>query len=454
MHKKVMLSQLFGQIVFRLFILNSMSFLILSFSFLSESHAEGVSLKDLVSEALVQSPAVQKSQAAYDEASWKKTESLQGFLPQLSGSLNYLTDKRYMLVDVNLGAGATSIAQVVPTTMYALTATLPLFDGFASTNRYLAGQNFEKSAQHEFEWAQFLVQRQVVLQFYKSLAAQTLKDVAEQNFKTLSDHLKDIIALKKAGMATSYDVLRVEVQVSEAKSEVLNSQDNLEVAQYKLGEILGKEFENRDLNGEWPSFAKINMSAIKKLDLSQRADLLGLKEKVQALRDQETAQGRYWSPKISAFGQYQYYNNINSRFSDTDRFREAYQVGLSLTWNFFDGMGSIAKSHQASAQAIQLEQTQRMAALKAQQEFEFWKRKLNYFKTVYESRVIEVEKSAEAIRLAKEGRKAGTRTSTDLLDAELDWFRSRAGQVNAQIGAIESLINLELSTGQIIYDFN
>jgi len=418
-----------------------------------QAQASSVDLRHLISEAFSDSPTIEKSESALDEASWKKVESYQGFLPRLDGGITYLTDKRYMLVDVNLGGNPTSIAQVVPTTLYSLTASLPLFDGFASTNRYWAGQNLEQSAKHELDWTRFSTQRQVTLLFYKTLAAQALKDVAEQNLKSLNDHLKDAQALKKAGIATNYDVLRVEVQVSEAKSEVLNTTDNFDMARHRLGEAIGKDNEERDLDGKLPVVPNQVLSQIKALQLEKRSDLQGMKEKVDSLHNLDTAANRYWSPKISAFGQYQYYNNINDQFSDRDKFREAYQLGVTLTWNFFD-IGSIAKGHQASAQAHQLDSTLKMSTLKAKQDYEFWKRKLNYFKTVYDARVIDIDKSAESVRLAKEGRRAGTRTSTELLDAELDLFRSRAGMVNAQIGVVESLINLELATGQPIYEFN
>jgi outer membrane protein TolC len=428
-------------------------FALLTQSVSSLASAETVDLKSIVNEALSGTPALQKSEAAYEEASWKKTEALQGFLPSLSGSINYLTDKRYMLVDVNMGAGATSIAQVVPTTLYTLNAQIPLFDGFASTHRYSAGQQAELSARHELEWAQFSIQRQATLQFYKTLASLALKDVAEQNLKTLNDHLKDAQALKKAGVTTNYDVLRVEVQVSEARAEVMNAQDNYEIAKLRLGEILGKASESRELQGQLPVLTDVSVEQLQSGDLQRRLDILALQEKVTSLQKIDSAQSRYLFPKIAAFGQYQYYNNINDRFSDQDRFREAYLVGLNLTWNFFDGMSSIAKSHQASAQASQLESHLKITQIKAAQDFEFWKRKFNYFKSVYKSKLVDVEKSTEAIRLAKEGRRAGTRTSTEMLDAELDLFRSRAAQVNSQIGAIESLINLELATGQTIHQF-
>jgi outer membrane protein TolC len=51
------------------------------------------------------------------------------------------------------------------------------------------------------------------------------------------------------------------------------------------------------------------------------------------------------------------------------------------------------------------------------------------------------------VRLARLSYDAGSRTNTDVLDAELDLFRTRAGVVQSQLSAAEALINLELAFG-------
>ena len=162
---------------------------------------------------------------------------------------------------------------------------------------------------------------------------------------------------------------------------------------------------------------------------------------------------RYWVPRINAFGQYQYYNNLNDRFDDRERYREAYQIGVQLNWNLFDGMVSIAKSKQSIEQKYQAEKALRIAQIKAQQDASFWKRKYLYYCSIYKSRTADVSKSTESLRLAKEGRRVGARTNTDLLDTETELFRAQAAVVNAQVGAVEALINLELATGQKLYTF-
>lgn len=431
-------------------------FIITSLALATMSHAEptqSISLAEALYEARQQSPKLQRAQSAAEESSWKKVESYSGYLPSVNLSTNYLTKYRYMLTDVNLGGGPLSIPAVVPTSIFTLSAQLPLFDGFASTNRIFSAGAFETAAKQDLDWTQFQVDREVTLQYYKTLGSQILKDVASQNVKTLEDHLNDVVLFKKAGLSTHYDVLRVEVQVSEAKTELLNSIDNIEINRNRLSEIFGKDTDNRILAGELPVLDTDIIQNLNANDLSKRLDLQALENKTDGLRYIENSAERYWVPRINAFGQYQYYNNINDRFDDKDHYREAYQIGLNLTWNLFDGMTSIAKSKQSIEQKYQAEKTLKMAQLKAQQDASFWKRKFIYFCSVYKSRSADVIKATESLRLVKEGRRVGARTNTEFLDTETDLFRAKAGQVNAQIGAVEALINLELATGQKLYNF-
>ncbi len=412
---------------------------------------EGISLKAAISESLSQSPAVQKSQAAVEEVEWKKIGSYSGFLPSVSGNINYLTNKKYALLDTAIGNSNITIPQVIPTTTYGLTLTVPLFDGKANINRYHATLRLEESTKSDLDWTRFQTQRQVMLQFYRSLAARELKIFSEQNLKTLSEHLKDSGVLKKAGIATQYDVLRVEVQVSEAKSEVFNANDNFEMSKFRLGEVLGKDREDRDPQGELPILKASALDNVKSFSANSRSDIVAMEKKSEASSLQTTAAEKYWVPKISAFGQYQYYNNISDSFTDYSVFRSAYQMGLQLNWIIFDGMSSISRAHESAAQNLQLTKGLELTKLHAKQDFEFWRRKFLYFCHITESRSADIERSSEAVRLAKEGRRAGARTNSELLDAELDLFRTQAGLINAKLGAVEALINLELATGSVIF---
>lgn len=415
--------------------------------------AASLRLEEALKEAMSYSPKVQKSESQYRETSWKKTESYSGFLPTLFAQASYLFDKKYVLMDVDLAGNPLSIPQVVPTTNAYITAQWSVFDGFSSTNRYLSADAFKESARNDFDWTQFQVQREVTVLFYKALAAKELKSVAEQNVRALEDHLKDVRLFKKVGSSTNYDVLRVEVQVSEAQSELLNAADNVELSRGRLSEALGMDKDVSDVDGVLPRLKPELVAKLEKFEASERKDLQALRQKAEGFAHQEDSAEKYWVPRIALVGQYQYYNNRNDRFDDYDNFRDAYQFGVTLNWNLFDGMTSISKSKQSIEQKYQAEKTLRQSELKAQRDFDLWKKKYLYYCAVYEARLSDVQKSEESVRLAREGQRVGARTNTDVLDAEAELFRARAGVVNAQIGAIEAIVNLEMSTGQQLVQF-
>lgn len=416
------------------------------------ARAQNLDLKQTLSEVKSGSLVLQRSKLGMDEQRYKRLEASSAFLPTLTGSVNYLTNKRYMLLDVNLGGGIATIPQVVPTSQYTLSARWNLFDGFASSYRLLsANQNYEAS-EDEYDWSQFQLERSTVLLFYKLLAAQQVKAVVLENLQSLQDHLKDTESSKRVGVSTQYDVLRTQVQLSEAQTELINAQDNIQVAYDKLAEALGKDKESRAVMGQLPEL-KESLVQDSTAAPGQRKDILALEKKATAAHYNYESVNKHWIPKISLFGDYQYYNNRTDGFDDSANYREGYLVGVNLTWNLFDGFGAYARSSQAEAQDLQLSRTLQMAQIKSRSDADFFKRKFIYYCSLYKAKSSDIARSSEAVRLAKAGHKVGVRTNTEILDAQSDLNRSKIAQINAQVGTIESLINLELSLGQKLYSF-
>lgn len=409
--------------------------------------SQELTLEQALSEALGSSPKIDRAHSKAEEASWARVESAQGFLPTLTLDANHLLSKKYMVLDMNLGGGAVSIAQVVPSSIFTLGATLPLFDGFRSWNRYQSARAFEQAAESESTWARFQLEQEVTLLFYKALAAQVMKQVAQQNVQTLEDHLKDVLLFKKAGVSTNFDVLRVEVQTSEARAEMLNTIDNVEIARARLNEVFAKSDDPRTLSGHLPDPDEKWLTNVDLSNMNNRKDLESLEQLTQGNQDLDTAASRFWVPRIGLVGQYQYYNNRSDSLGDLDAYRSGYLVGLNLNWNLFE-VASYARSRQAIEKSFQTQKTLTLARLHSQQELDMWRRKFHYQCTVFRYRQSDVAKASESVRLAKEGRKAGTRTNTDLLDTEAELFRAKAGLVNSQIGALEALSNLELTLGR------
>src|ERR1017187_5950664 len=90
--------------------------------------SEELSLKTALIEAAKNSPQIQKSQAAYDEAGWKKVEAYSGFLPSVSSSATYFTNAQYVFTNLVFQGQPVSFPGIVPTSTISLNAQLPIFD--------------------------------------------------------------------------------------------------------------------------------------------------------------------------------------------------------------------------------------------------------------------------------------------------------------------------------------
>jgi outer membrane protein TolC len=153
-----------------------------------------------------------------------------------------------------------------------------------------------------------------------------------------------------------------------------------------------------------------------------------------------------WLPKVTFAASEDLYNNVS--FSLSDGYRNAFSVGVFLNWNLFDGGYTLARLGESRAQAAQADAAARAAQLRAPGELDQWRRRLLYNMSLFRARTRAIESAQESLRLAKLGYGAGTRTNTDVLDAELDLFRASAGRIRAQVDALESLLNLEAALGR------
>jgi outer membrane protein TolC len=412
-------------------------------------HAETLSLTDSLNLANGSSPQVKRAEAAKDEASWKKIEAYSQFLPKVTIGGTHLLDNKFMVEQIAFAPNTppTSIELIQPYTIWSARAEWLVFDGLANYDRFSSMSYGATAAEKEADWARFQVTQETKVKFYRALAAVELEKVANQNVKTLEDHLDRAKAFRKSGAGTNFDVLRVEVQLNEAQSEKLNSEDNTVLARQNLLVGLGVEDSGQSLAGNLPVPNAQKVASLNKPTKIERLDYQALTDRELSAHKAWLAAYKHWVPKFSVFGQADYYNNISKGLTDQD-FNNAYSVGVNMTWNVFDGFASSAQSAQADARQVQARETTRQAKLKDSYDFDFWKRRYLYSAALYKAKTVDVEKAQESVRLATQSFKAGTRTSSEVLDAELDLFRARAGLVNAQVSAAEALISLELSLGK------
>jgi outer membrane protein TolC len=417
----------------------------------ASSSSNDLSLEQAVSEALDQSPEIKFSKAQQDEASGRKNESLSGFLPSLAATGLHLTNEKYETFSTAIAPGQpVTIPLVTPITSLKFSLSLPIFDGLRNVNSFRSATAAEEASEKNRQWKEFEIEETVRDAFYRALAAQQLAEVATENIRTLEDHYAHVQARQRGGIATGYDVLRVEVQLDQARSQKIQDDDSVVLERKRLARIMGTPNDVRPIVGELP----VPLEAPKLVQLSaegalqNRKDIESLKltEKSDDLAD--TAAKSWLVPTIGLMADYEFYNNTNDQLTNSDPYHNDYDVGIYARWNIFDGGSSIARSQQSAARLQQASAKLEMEIQRLPENLETWKRRYNYSVSLYGTAVSDIKKSEESVRQAKEGFRQGVRTVSEQLDAQLDLFRSRATKVTSQLTAADALIQLELTLGR------
>ncbi|MGE4130408.1 MAG: TolC family protein [Bdellovibrionales bacterium] len=412
-----------------------------------EANAQSISLADAQKIALENSPRILEMAADVEISRAKVQKALAPQLPQVFLSGRHLLDEKFQVMEINLGPQPTEFPLQQPYSLITLGASLTIFDGFGTVNSYRAAR-FERSAKElEFDFARFEIEHKVRIQFFKALGAQALVVVSKQNVEALEAHLEDVKHLIRGGVATRLDLLKVEVQWEDAKNELLAAEDDAALSIAELSKLVGLNSLSGDLRGELPT---LDPDLAKKIEtpFPERLDRQALVSRESSALLKASAAKALWFPKIQVFGQQEWYNFSNPDLGADSKFRDAYSVGVGLSWSLFDGGASMADRRVAAEEITKSQQNLRALDQSIPLDVNFWRRKFVHVIAVYKSALNGIKKSEEALRLAKAAVRAGTRTTTDVLDAEHDLNIARAKVVHAQVDAVESVSKLEIAVGK------
>jgi outer membrane protein TolC len=416
--------------------------------------AFALNLDQATHEAEANSPDLRRLQAVSERLSWGKLDAASTYLPHLTAGFDHYFKSEYMRENVVFGGAVIGFPAAYPQDSLNLEAEITVFDGFAGMDRFRAARLNAEAAELDLRRARLNLSANVRNAFCQALAAQKLVEVAKQNVNTLEEHLAHARLTERSGYGVRFDVLRIEATLEEARAELESAENNVFIARDGLTVLLGQStHDDRPLEGELPVLKEADIPKDLSLDPAARSDM-----QAQFLREQASAQevsaahGAYL-PSLSVFADEQYYKfgSFDPAIEPTPGYQNAWAFGLRLRWNIFDGGHTYARAQMASAAAGEAAAQTQKEMTRLPREFDTWKRKYFYSVSLYRARVRALKQFEESVRLAGVSLRAGTRTHTEMLDAELDLFRARGGVVRAQAEAIEALGNLELAAGRVLW---
>ncbi len=398
------------------------------------------------------------SRAESDRAKATETGSVR--YPGLSffGGYSRLEDGTFKLSTTNL-PGPLPVGPIpVNNYVFKLSLHQTLFTGFRLSHAEQAATFQADASDMDVAMLRDDLTLNVASAYWSLYQAGQLERNAAENVRRLESYLRDTERFVKAGVQTRNDLLRVELQLSNARIAELDARNEALIAAMNLNNVMGEptdtpiELASRpeDVLAADTLGTPLAPAATGRLvgqALQQRPDVLAAATRVQAADASTGAARGAWWPQIDLVANFNY-NNPNSRYQPiTKDFLGTWDVNLTMMFDIWNWGGTSSRVEQAEAllRQSQLQQQQ----MQENVSLEVNRAALNLSKAREKLSVahLAVSQAEENLRILSDKYRAGLATSTDLLDAEVSLVSSQTQLSGAQVEVAIARAMLTRATG-------
>ena len=289
--------------------------------------------------------------------------------------------------------------------------------------------------------------------FYNVLLAREKITVQEQNLELLQQQLKTTTDRYDAGTVSSFEKLRAEVSVANAKVPLITARNDYRLAIETLRQALGFTTNRADSISKIPNiigtldYTPVTFDLQTAFDAAHanRPDLQRLAKLTSSREESVTAAKANYFPTVSAFGGWQLRKGPTYNFNDS---YDGWLVGVQSQWNIFDGRataGRVAQARSVLEQSrLTFTEAQLAAEVEVRQAYSNWQQATE----LADASKKVTGQAEEAVRLANARYSAGTATQLDVLSAQVDLTTARTNQIQAYYTYTVAVASLRKAMGQ------
>ncbi|MES2310458.1 MAG: TolC family protein [Verrucomicrobiota bacterium] len=288
--------------------------------------------------------------------------------------------------------------------------------------------------------------------YYQVIYQKDLIQVSEKSVGLLEEEVEQQRKKLSAGTATKFNVLRAEVELSNAKPTLIRARNNYRIALAELAKVMGYDLPSDlrklpfEIDARFPDQkGEIDVDALIQKSLQNRPELKSLSFQIQAREKQLKIDRSGILPTFSAFLGYDW---LSDRYkTDLNQTNEGYIAGIQGEWKIFDGFESDAKMDQTKAQVRQLRHD--MDDQKSTIELQVRRSYSGYLEAqeLLGSQLKNVELAEESLRLARVRFDAGAGLQLDTLSSQVALTQARTNELQSRYDLALSIAELERSTG-------
>jgi len=422
-----------------------------------------LSLDEAVTAGLEASPSLHASRMKVESSAAKAREVAAGRLPA-----------------VKLGAGYARLSEVPPFAVripgslepfivsqsyfnnwnLRLSVQQPLFTGYRLEAGTESARMLERSAGQDLakDRSEFVF---AVKNAYWGLArAREFEAVVGETIGQVREHLKDVRAFFDQGLVTKNEVLRTELQLSNAELVAVDARNAVEVARTSLNTLIGLPVETDvELTTTAESLASRAPDAGPAVDeaaaskslvetaLAARPELKSADFRIKASEAGLKAARAGWYPQVSLAGNY-YYLRPNSRYMPAqDRFHGTWDIGLAVSLDVWNWGQTKSQTEQARSQLAQARDARQL--LEDLAVLDVTQSRLSLVQARDKLRIAgqAIGQAEENLRTFRERFRQGVALNSEVIDAELLLFQAKIARTQAAIDLVLAQARLEKALG-------
>jgi outer membrane protein TolC len=417
-----------------------------------------LSLEEAIASGLKVSPGLHASRMKVESMAAKSREIEAGRLPlvKLGGGYTRLSEVPPFEVSLPIFPDPIVVSQNYFNNFnLRLGVQQPLFTGFRLQAGEETAQMLEKSAGQDLEKdrAEFIF---AVKSAYWGLArTREFEKVIDENIRQVGEHLKDVRAFFEQGLLTRNEVLRVELELSNAEFMKIETRNAAEVALTVLNSLIGWPLDTEvDLTTSAESQASRPPAAEDPREessietaLANRPELKSAEFRIKASEFTVKAARAGFYPQVFLSGNY-YYLRPNSRFMPAkDKFNATWDLSISVSFDIWNWGQTKSQTEQAKAQLAQARDARKL--LEDQAVLEVTQSRLSLARAREKVRVAgqAVGQAEENLRVTRERFKQGVALNTDVLDADVALLQAQMNRTQAAIDMVLAQARLEKALG-------
>jgi outer membrane protein len=365
-----------------------------------------LSLPEVIAIAMTTQPEIQARLSDYDAARARVFQALSPMLPNLAGTW----DVRRARTASNLGGRFIDFEDTFTTAR--LTLSQLLFDFGKNLATTETASRLADLAREDVEVQRDVITLAVKEAYFNLLFAKRLITVAQQALDRAELNLRSAQGFYEVGTRPKSDVTRAEVDVANARVDLIRANNAERLARVALNTGMGIAIDAPTEVQDAPSVEAIVLDQAALLPEARRGrpEYRQAKLRVDAADAAARREFRNFFPDLTG---------VASVGATTPDFLQLWEAGVVLNWSIFDGGNKIARYREAMANLKAAQARVRVTELDIWQAVE--QASLNVHET--EERIQAAQKAVESarenFRLAQGRFDAGVGTIIELTDAQL-----------------------------------